>query len=85
MLKKQAARKQDELQQALASGMLQEKGMGKKKRRQKESQRQNNLGLYEVIQLSIALQSPISQSTTQLLPPRAFNLLKIYSPSGKRK
>lgn len=48
MLKKQSARKQDELQQAIASGMLQEKGMGKKKRRLKDQQRQTDLGLYEV-------------------------------------
>lgn len=48
MLRKQLVRKQEELQQAIAAGMVQEKGMGKKKQRQKDQQRQTNLGLYEV-------------------------------------
>lgn len=48
MARKQAEREKKELQQAIDTGMVQAKGMGKKKRRLKEQERRSNLGLVEV-------------------------------------
>lgn len=49
MKKKQQAKDKEDLDVAIASGMVQQKGLGRKKRRQKEQERRSNLGLYEVI------------------------------------
>ena len=49
MLKKQATKEKEELEMAIASGMVQQKGLGKKQRREKDQKRRSNLGLYEAI------------------------------------
>lgn len=49
MMKKRVAKEKEELETAIASGMLQQKGMGKKKRRKQEMERKGDLGLYEVL------------------------------------
>lgn len=47
MARKQAERDKKELQQAIDTGMVQSKGLGKKKRRLKDQERRSNLGLVE--------------------------------------
>lgn len=48
MLKKQAKQEKQERQSAIDSGMIQQKGMGKQRRRRNELERKSNLGLVEV-------------------------------------